>query len=140
MGTAGALKQLENKIKSDFLALSGDVMVNFDIKRFLDWHQNKKGKIASIFVHPNDHPFDSNLVELDNDNRLIALWERPYSPKKFYSNLSISSVYLFTPRIFKYIKSDLARFDIERNLIPVVLKLCPIKEKIEEYIKGLEGG
>ena len=41
LGTAGALLQLKNKIKKDFLFLSGDIMMDFDVKRFISWHKKK---------------------------------------------------------------------------------------------------
>ena len=112
LGTAGALKPLENKIKEDFLVLSGDVMLDFNVRRFVNWHKKKKGSIASLIVHPNDHPFDSDLVEVDNTGKVISLLKRPHSPKKTFRNLSIASGYIFSPEIFKYIKFQ-KKTDIE---------------------------
>ncbi len=137
LGTAGALKTLEKLIqKDDFLVLSGDVMLDFNIKRFINYHRQKKA--ATIIVHPNDHPADSDLVEVDNQGKIISLLKRPHPKASVFRNLSIASVYIFSPKIFKYIPQR-RKCDIEKDILPLVLKS---KEKIyayntPEYIKDI---
>ena len=128
LGTAGALRQLENDIKEDFLVLSGDVMMNFDLKRLINYHRRKKG-IATIIVHPNDHPFDSDLVEIDDRGRITALLKRPHPKGIIFRNLSIASAYIFSPKIFKYIPKN-KKTDIEKDILLLLLKS---KEKIFAY-------
>src|SRR3990167_8400759 len=67
LGTAGALKQLDGKINKDFMVFSGDVMLNMDLNKLVKFHKSKTGNEATIVVHPNDHPFDSDLVAVDKD-------------------------------------------------------------------------
>ncbi len=129
LGTAGAIKTLEKKIKEDFLVLSGDVMLNFDIGRFINYHRQKKEKIGSIVVHPNDHPFDSDLVEVDKTGRITSLLIRPHRSGATFRNLSIASVFIFSSKIFKYITSQ-KKSDIEKNILPLILKA---KQKIYAY-------
>lgn len=138
LGTAGALRTIENEIKEDFLVFSGDVMLNFDIKKFVNWHKQKKDNIASIIVHPNDHPFDSDLVEVDGTGRVISLLKRPHPSGTVFRNLSIASVYIFSPAIFQYIPSGI-KSDIEKDIFPLILRS---KYKIyayntPEYIKDI---
>ncbi len=128
LGTAGALRQLENDINEDFLVLSGDVMMNFDLKRLINYHRRKKG-IATIIVHPNDHPFDSDLVEMDDKGEIAALLKRPHPKGIIFRNLSIASAYIFSPKIFKYIPKN-KKTDIEKDILPLLLKS---KEKIFAY-------
>jgi NDP-sugar pyrophosphorylase family protein len=126
LGTAGALKTLDNKIKEDFLVLSGDVMMNFDLKRFINYHRQKKG-IASIIVHPTDHPFDSDLVEVDDTERITNFLIRPHPEGKILPDLSIASVFIFSPEIFQYIPKK-KKSDIEKDILPLILK-----SKVEIY-------
>jgi len=121
LGTAGALKTLKNKINKDFLVLSGDIMLDIDIKRFINWHKQKDGALASFIVHPNDHPWDSDLVEIDNKDRIVSLLKRPHSPKKLFRNLSIASIYIFSPKIFEYIPCP-KKSDIEKDILPLLLQ------------------
>lgn len=120
LGTAGALKVLENKIREDCLVFSGDIMLDFDIKRFINYHQQKKEKIASIIVHPNDHPFDSDLVKIDNAGEITSFLIRPHPPEINFRNLSIASAYIFSPKIFKYIPEN-RKSDIEKDILPLLL-------------------
>jgi histidinol-phosphate phosphatase family protein len=137
LGTAGALKVLENEIKKDFLVFSGDVMMDFDLKRFINYHRQKKG-IASIVVHPNDHPLDSDLVEVDRKGEIISLLKRSHPLGMTFRNLSIASAYIFSPKIFQYIPKK-KKSDIEKDILPRILKS---KEKIyayntPEYVKDI---
>ncbi|KKU92909.1 MAG: hypothetical protein A3J30_03065 [Candidatus Wildermuthbacteria bacterium RIFCSPLOWO2_02_FULL_47_9c] len=137
LGTAGALKQLEGEIQEDFFALSGDVMINIDLQRFVDWHTQKEG-IASLMVHPNDHPFDSDLVEADGKGRVLSLLRRPHAEDLVFRTLSIASLYIFSPRIFPYIPKG-EKSDMEKDVLP---KLLQANENIyayntPEYIKDM---
>ena len=137
LGTAGALKQLEGEIQEDFLVLSGDVMVNVDLQRFADRHAQKEG-IASFMVHPNDHPFDSDMVETDEEGRVLALLRRPHAEDLVFRNLSIASLYIFSPSIFPYIPKG-EKSDMEKDVLP---KLLQANENVyayntPEYIKDM---
>ncbi len=137
LGTAGALKTLEKEIKEDFLVLSGDVMLDLDIRRFINWHK-QKNSTGSIVVHPNDHPFDSDLVEMGSEEEIISFWRRPHKEEQLPSNLSIASVFIFSPKIFKYIPPK-RQCDIEKDILPIILES---KEKVygyntPEYIKDI---
>jgi histidinol-phosphate phosphatase family protein len=138
LGTAGALKVLENKLKEDFLVLSGDVIFDIDLRRFINWYRQKKEGIISFIVHPNDHPFDSDLVEVDNKSQIVALFKKPHTPGMDFHNLSIASIYICSLDIFKYIPLR-KKSDIEKDILPLVLKS---KEKVyayrtPEYIKDM---
>lgn len=129
LGTAGALKTLEGKVKEDFLVLSGDVMLDINIREFTEHYQQKNERIASLIVHPTDHPKDSDLVEIDETNKITNLLIRPHKKDRVLPNLSIASVFIFSPQIFRYIKEN-ERSDIEKNILPQVLKS---KDRIYAY-------
>ena len=65
LGTAGAIRQLRSPLPSSFLVLYGDVMINMDLNRLFHFH-NAKPALATLVVHPNDHPHDSDLLEHDD--------------------------------------------------------------------------
>ncbi|HEX9722257.1 MAG TPA: HAD-IIIA family hydrolase [Candidatus Paceibacterota bacterium] len=119
-GTAGALKQLEDETQEDFLVLAGDVMVNFDAQRFLQRHK-EKGGILSVMVHPNDHPFDSDLVEVNEQGRVLSILRRPHPDDLLFRNLSIASVYICSPKVFEYIP-DGEKTDMEKDIFPRMLE------------------
>ena len=71
MGTAGALYYLyrDGLLEDDFLLIMGDLMLSVDFKRFMEAHK-ASGAYATLFVHPNSHPFDSDLIVTDEVGRL----------------------------------------------------------------------
>ncbi len=71
MGTAGALYYLykDGLLDEDFLLIMGDLMLSVDFNRFMRAHK-ESGAYVTLFVHPNSHPFDSDIVETDEVGRL----------------------------------------------------------------------
>ncbi len=138
LGTAGALKQLEGKIQEDFIVLSGDILLNLDFQKFIEWHQKRENSIATFVVHHTDHPQDSDLILTDSDGRISNLFTRPHAKKKKLPDMSIASVFLFSPVIFQYIDSK-KKCDIEKEVLPDILKNNSnvFAYQAREYIKDM---
>lgn len=138
LGRTGALKAIESKIKDDFLFLSGDVMMDFDVQRFIKWHNQKKDSIASLVVHPSDHPLDSDLVQADESGKITSLWLKPHEKGINFQNLGIASVFIFSPEVLKYIPPG-EKSDFEKDVLPSVLKSDKkiYAYKTPEYIKDM---
>ena len=75
LGNAGALfKLLDNGVISaneDFLLLNADSMFSVDFNKFILFHKNMAG-LATLFTHPNSHPYDSGLIVAKNG--LVMGW------------------------------------------------------------------
>ena len=61
LGTAGALGNLKDQLTEDFFVFYGDTVMDFDMNAMQEYHKKKKAD-ATLFVHPNDHPYDSDIV------------------------------------------------------------------------------
>lgn len=132
LGTAGAVKNIAEKLSADFLVLYGDVMVNFDIRRFISFHhQYGKNSLATIIVHPNEHPLESDLVEVKN-NQVVKIHPKPHPVGVRLSNLANVAVYILSPKIFPFIPKN-KEMDFGRNIFPKLLKY---KQKIAAYNSG----
>lgn len=119
MGGAGGLKYAENLLKEDtFIVLNGDVMTNVNLKTMLNFHK-KKGGIGTFLVHDTDHPYDSDLVEFDN-NFLIKRFFRPKSGDIF-KPISKSGTHIFEPEVLDLIPKGI-EYSLEEELIPDLLK------------------
>ena len=71
LGTAGSFYYLKDMLKEDtFLMMSGDLLFDIDFERMVRFHK-EKGSAATLFVHPNGHPYDSDLLVLDTEERAI---------------------------------------------------------------------
>lgn len=137
LGTAGSVKLLEGKIKERFLVFYGDVVMDFDITSFIEFDK-KYNSIGTTLVHPNDHPYDSDLLELDENNRVVNVFPKPHKNEEFYQNLVNAAVYIFSPKIFEYIEPDVSQ-DFGKDILPKIVKNGEllVGYSTPEYIKDM---
>ena len=93
LGTAGAVMAGADLLADRFVVMYGDTMVNVDLARIWQAHE-QAGAIATLLLHPNDHPFDSDLVEVDANERVLAFHNRPHPPKVWRQNLVNAGLYV----------------------------------------------
>ncbi len=137
LGTAGAVKQLSGIINDRFIVFYGDVVLDIDLKSFMEFDK-RSSSISTIIVHPNDHPHDSDLVEIDDENRVTAFHSKPHKKERWYRNLVSAAVYILSPEIFQYIPQDKA-LDFGKDIFPLLLQSKkPVRAyKTAEYIKDM---
>ena len=138
IGNADRLKLAKKHLSEDFLVLYGDTMLDIDLKRLINFHKNKKSS-CTLVIHPNDHPYDSDLVETNDNQEIIAFHTKPRPPNEYFKNLVNAGVYVFSPGILKYIKSKKGvELDLAKHILPKIIG----REKIfgyntPEYIKDM---
>jgi mannose-1-phosphate guanylyltransferase len=76
LGTAGALKNIEQYITGPFFVLNGDVLTSLDLRAMLANHQ-AKGGIASLHLIKVDDPSAFGCVVHDASGRISAFVEKP---------------------------------------------------------------
>ena len=136
LGTAGALYFLKNQIHEDFFLIFGDLMLDIDWKRFAEFHKFKNAKIT-LFVHPNTHPYDSDLVMLDSENLVVGIDSKNNERCYYYHNLVNAGLYMISPEVLKKI-SEVKRLDLERDLIiPEIARGIVFGYQSTEYVKDM---
>ncbi len=136
LGTVGGVKALESDLQEDFLVLYGDVMMEMDLTRLLDFHRQKNSE-ATLVVHPNDHPYDSDLVEMDAEERIVKVLPKPHPDGLRYHNMVNAAVYLFTPRIFDFLEKD-KKADFGKDIFPRIFgQLRMYGYNTPEYLKDM---
>jgi mannose-1-phosphate guanylyltransferase/phosphomannomutase len=120
LGTAGSVGLLRHLLDDRFLVLYGDVMLDMDLDRLIAFDQRQDG-MGTLVVHPNNHPYDSDLLESDDDGTIAAFHPKPHSQEVFYSNLVNAGVYILSPEIFRHIPYG-ASLDFGREVLPAVLR------------------
>lgn len=85
LGTAGALRHAGQLLQDRFLVLYGDVFIECDLARLWANHANSRA-LATLVVHPNDHPDDSDLVEADADGKISAIYPKPRPEDQYLPN------------------------------------------------------
>lgn len=138
LGTAGCLKLLEGKLKDRFMVFYGDVVMDFDILSFIQFDSKYKDSIGTAIVHPNDHPYDSDLLELDDFDNVIKILSKPHPENIYYQNLVNAAVYIFSIKIFDYINSGIPQ-DFGKDILPKIVSSGEILKgyRTSEYIKDM---
>lgn len=137
LGTAGALKQLEDILDDRFMVFYGDTIMDIDLKSFIEYDADKLNSIGSIMVHPNDHPYDSDLLEIDNSNKVVAFHSKPHQENIYFTNLVNAALYIFSPEILCYIKKD-QMSDFGKDIFPEIIKFENLYAyKTTEYLKDM---
>ena len=76
LGTAGQLKAAESKIRGRFVCLYGDALLDFDLKKALSFHEDKKA-MATMVLMKYSTELKYGFIEADRDGKLKAWKEKP---------------------------------------------------------------
>ena len=133
LGTAGALPYLG--LADDFLLLSGDLVFDFDLAAMVRFHR-EKGAAATLFAHPNSHPYDSALLVACPDGRVTGFLPREGKPE-VYENLCNAGIQILSPALLKSFPLR-GKADLDRDLLrPAVEAGGVYAYKSCEYVKDM---
>ena len=118
LGTAGALPLVKDKLTESFFVFYGDTVMDFDMHEMLKFHQDKESD-ATLFLHPNDHPYDSDLVVLNEDSRVKEFIFKPHDNLYSYKNSVNAALYILNKSCVDYIPQGKCAF--EKGLFPLLL-------------------
>lgn len=93
LGSGGALLQNIDRLPEKFIFTYCDIFFDFKIEKFVEFDQAHNGAL-SIVTHPNDHPFDSDLVQINSEQRVIAIKSHPHDVSEFSGNLVNAAFYI----------------------------------------------
>ena len=137
-GTAGALYDALGFLADDFLVLYGDTFASIDLDSFFSAHIESNAD-ATLFLHPNDHPNDSDLVEVNNSSRVLAIHPYPHPAGIYYPNLVNAGLYAIKKEAFYKCQTPKLKSDLAKNTFPEMLSYnFHLKGYISpEYIKDM---
>ena len=116
LGTAGALPYLKEYLTDDFFVFYGDTIMDVDLDKMREFHDNI-GASACLMLHPNDHPYDSDLVEIDEKFLVTDFFSKPHPQELVYRNLVNAALYILTPSIVDCIPTGRVS-DFGKNIFP----------------------
>jgi D,D-heptose 1,7-bisphosphate phosphatase len=136
-GTAGAVLAALPLLASKFLVLYADTMIGIDLSRFWNWHLAAPDAAASIFIHPNDHPMDSDLVEVDADGKVLAFHPYPHQDGVWLPNLVNAALYIMNRTSLIPWAAEKQPLDFGKDLFPRMIAQGQILRGYNspEYIK-----
>ena len=98
LGTAGALAEVADRLEEDFLLVFGDTIFDISIPRMMAFHREKQAE-ATLFVHPNSHPFDSDIVLRDETQRVCGFLSKHDTRTDWYDNCVNAGFYIVNKRL-----------------------------------------
>ncbi|MCX8130248.1 MAG: HAD-IIIA family hydrolase [Clostridia bacterium] len=135
LGTAGALYYLKDVLTDDFVLSYGDVIFDIDFERFISFHR-KMGCLASLAVHPNDHPYDSDVIKMTAAGMVEGIIGKSEKRDFYYNNCINAGVFVFSRGILDYVQENMAQ-DLEKNIIARAIEGRICGYKTSEYIKDM---
>jgi histidinol-phosphate phosphatase family protein len=138
LGTAGCLRAIEPRPSEDFLVAYADVLIDMDLRALVTFHYAHGGD-GTIVAHPNEHPFDSDLLELDPiSKRVLAVHRKPHPLGQFFENLVNAGLYVFRPRVLDLVQPG-EKADCAQDLFPRMLEggYSLFAYRTAEYLKDL---
>jgi D,D-heptose 1,7-bisphosphate phosphatase len=137
LGTGGALLNAFERLEDRFLVLYGDTMLDVDLSRMMAAHS--EGIDATLFVHPNDHPQDSDLVEIDANGRIVSFHPYPHPNGRHFGNLATAALYVVTKNALAEWRPtyESRHVDCAKDLFPEMLARGRVLQgyRSREYIK-----
>lgn len=121
LGTAGAVIAALNELSEEFFVLYGDTMVNVDLERMSRAHA-ESGAEATLFLHPNEHPQDSDLVECDEYGRIRAIHGYPHPVGAQLPNLVNAALYVVKRSALSGFAVADAPLDFGKHVFPQMLR------------------
>jgi len=105
LGTAGALAQVPFALADRLFVLYGDVFANVNLGRMAAFHLEHGGE-ATLLVHPSDHPYDSDLVQVEpGSGRIVGFPGRPKRGEAFV-NLANAGLYVLDRQVLDHVPAD----------------------------------
>lgn len=138
-GTAGALGDALDYLEEEFLVLYADTYADVNLRKF--WLQSQKYDdiIASLLLHPNDHPDDSDLVDIDMDGYVLGIHAYPHKADINYKNLVNAALFYFRGNKLGSLIPSVGRFDLTKDTLSRAIALgLKLQSYITpEYIKDM---
>lgn len=132
-GTAGSLASIPN-LGNDFILLLGDILFNVDLNRMFSFHKVNKAE-CTLFVHPNNHPYDSNIIILKND-KVINILDKKEKNDNWYPNCVSAGIYIFQTKVCEQLPDKV--LDLEKDVIQsLILKNTVYGYISSEYVKDI---
>ena len=116
LGTAGAFYYLKDKTDAkDFLLIFGDVFFDIDFDRMEDFHF-KNAALTTLLAHPNGHPYDSDLIQTDDNSKVIGFDSKNNIRDYWYDNMVNAGMYVINRELLELV-GEPVKIDFEKDIL-----------------------
>lgn len=137
LGTAGALAFLHDRLEEHFFLVFGDLLLDLHMEKMFQFHQEKQAT-ATILVHPNGHPYDSDLVVTSKDHAVVNFDVKTNIRDYWYDNCVNAGLYVLTKNLCVSIPQN-KKTDLENDLLQSLIQKTNalFAYQSPEYIKDV---
>ena len=136
LGNAGALFKIKDKLTEDFLLLNADAVFDIDFSRFVAYHR-ERGGLATLFTHPNSHPYDSGLIVTDGNNAVTRWLAKEDDRPAYYRNLVNAGLHVLSPALLER-EPGTEKVDLDRQILkPLAGTGRMFSYRSPEYVKDM---
>lgn len=122
-GTAGAVLNAFDHLEDQFLVVYGDTMFDVDLHRLQTFHSAIPNTAVTLFLHPNDHPMDSDIVEADIDGTIRHIHPYPHPEEMWLPNLVNAALYFMNRDALSPWLGVGGVLDFGKDIFPSLLRL-----------------
>lgn len=138
LGNAGALFRIRDKLGERFLLLNADVIFDVDLNRFFDYH-TQKSSLATLFTHPNSHPYDSGIIIADENHSVTQWLTKEDIRPQWYRNRVNAGIHIIESSVLDDVDtSGHEKIDLDRQILK---PLCSSRRMFcydsPEYVKDM---
>jgi histidinol-phosphate phosphatase family protein len=121
-GTSGALHDSLHLLDNQFILLYGDTYFDLDLRKLWAAHLKSKAD-ATLVLHPNDHPYDSDLVDLDSNHLVKYIFPYPHPGFVRVKNMVNAALYVLNKEGLDVVTPNTGKGDIAKQMFPSMLTL-----------------
>lgn len=120
-GTAGAALACVKDLAERFVVVYGDTLFDVDVAHMIEAHEQAKADVT-LLLHPNDHPADSDLVEVSPEGWVVAFHPYPHPPDKYLRNLVNAALYVVEKKSLLGWVDRMTVGDFAKDLFPAMVR------------------
>jgi histidinol-phosphate phosphatase family protein len=115
LGSAGALYYVKGKINEDFIICSGDTLFEYDLSKMMAFHKKNNADLTLV-GRPNNHPYDSDLVLLGENSRVLGFDKKTNTNRGDYKNIANAGFFIANPSTLSFF-AEVKKVGMEHDFI-----------------------
>lgn len=134
-GSGGALSEIGDFFDTTLVVVNGDVVTTINLTDLHTFHKACNSQ-ATLVVHRSDHSYDSDVVVMDDTNRVTKIY-RPKADEVIVP-IANAGMFVFEPSVLTFVAKEGAQ-SMEQDVIPRLIeaKMSVYGYLTDEYIKDM---
>jgi NDP-sugar pyrophosphorylase family protein len=107
LGTGGAIKKVRSEVADGaFLVINGDILVDINLDKAVEFHHRKKG-VATLILREDEEVDRYGPVEIDAKNRIRNILGKCCWNGEKLNRLMFTGIHIVEPKALDYVPQDL---------------------------------